>query len=216
MSFYINNTNPFRPGPAGPNAMNGICERALIQTTKVFDACLSQITETGIVLELTDLTPADPALPLTYISAENTPGQTATVSNLVIDRIETAPNYANISLDVTVPVTVTYRDANNVLGQGTSTITVTKNVVMFVPQPSATPINVTAQGLFNSRIGTYTAENTFTVTGCLQIVIKVVGVVDILVPSYGYPVLPPCQEGSTTDVCPGVFDTPIYPTATNN
>lgn len=216
MSFYINNTNQNRPGPISGNFGNGLCEKVLIETTKVFDACLSQITETGIVLELTDLTPADPALPLTYISAENTPGQTATVSNLVIDRIETAPNYANISLDVTVPVTVTYRDANNVLGQGTSTITVTKNVVMFVPQPSATPINVTAQGLFNSRIGTYTAENTFTVTGCLQIVIKVVGVVDILVPSYGYPVLPPCQEGSTTDVCPGVFDTPIYPTATNN
>lgn len=216
MSFYINNTNQNRPGPISGNFGNGLCEKVLIETTKVFDACLSQITETGIVLELTDLTPADPALPLTYISAENTPGQTATVSNLVIDRIETAPNYANISLDVTVPVTVTYRDANNVLGQGTSTITVTKNVVMFVPQPSATPINVTAQGLFNSRIGTYSAENTFTVTGCLQIVIKVVGVVDILVPSYGYPVLPPCQEGSTTDVCPGVFDTPIYPTATNN
>lgn len=216
MSFYINNTNQNRPGPISGNFGNGLCEKVLIETTKVFDACLSQITETGIVLELTDLTPADPALPLTYISAENTPGQTATVSNLVIDRIETAPNYANISLDVTVPVTVTYRDANNVLGQGTSTITVTKNVVMFVPQPSATPINVTAQGLFNSRIGTYTAENTFTVTGCLQIVIKVVGVVDILIPSYGYPVLPPCQEGSTTDVCPGVFDTPIYPTATNN
>lgn len=215
MSFYINNTNQNRPGQISGNFGNGLCEKVLIETTKVFDACISQTTETGIVLELENLTPADPALPLTYVSAENTPGETATVSNLVIDRLENSPNFANITLDVTIPVTVTYRDANNVLGQGTSTITVSKNVILFVPQPSATPITVTAQGLFNSRIGTYTAENTFTVTCCIQVVLKVVGVVDILVPSYGYPVIPPCQEGTSSNVCPGTFETPLYPTATN-
>jgi len=216
MSFYINNTNQNRPGPLSGNFGNGLCEKVLIETTKVFDACISQSTETGIVLALTDLTPADPTLPLTYVSAENTVGEPATVSNLVVERLENAPNYANVTLDITIPVTVTYRDANNVLGQGRSTITVSKSVILFVPQPSATPINVTAQGLFNSRIGTYTAENTFTVTGCIQIVIKVVGIVDILVPSYGYPVIPPCQEGSSSNVCPGTFDTPLYPTASTN
>ena len=217
MSFYINNTNPFRPGPAGPNAMNGICERALIQTTKVFDACVSQATETGIILPLTDFNPADPATPLTYISAENQIGGETVVSDIVIDRLEQTPNYANVSLTITLPVTVTYRDANGTVGTATSSITIQKCAVLFVPQPSATPINVTAQAIFSSRIGNYSAENTFTVTGCLRVIIKVTAEVDLLIPTYGYPVIPPCQAcQDTTGACPGLEDLPLYPTATNN
>ena len=53
MSFYINNTNPNRPGPLSGNPINGICEKVLIETTKVFDACVSQTTETGIILPVT-------------------------------------------------------------------------------------------------------------------------------------------------------------------
>ena len=215
MSFYINNSNPNRPGPLSGNVTGGLCEKVLIETNKVFDACVSQSTETGIVLPLTDLTPAGPALPLTYVSAENTPGATFEISNLVIERLESAPNYANVSFSVDVPITVYYRDANGVLGQGTSSVTINKSVILFVPQPSITPINITATGAFNSAIGTYTAENTFTVTACIEIIIKVIATVDILVPSYGYPVIPPCQSPSNPS-CPGRFDQPLYPTATNN
>jgi selenocysteine lyase/cysteine desulfurase len=49
MSFYVNNNNPNRPGPIYGNPTNGICEKILIETTKVFDACLSQTTETGVI-----------------------------------------------------------------------------------------------------------------------------------------------------------------------
>ena len=216
MSFFINNTNPNRPGPISGNFGNGICEKVLIETTKVFDACISETTETGIVLPVENLTPENPALPLTFISAENTPGGVTTISNLVVERLENAPNYANVSLDLTIPVTVSYRDANGVVGQGTSTITIAKSVILFMPQPSATPVNITATSVFRSRIGAYTAENTFTVTGCIQVILKVTAVVDILVPSYGYPVLPPCQEGTDSSACPGFTDTPIYPTAGGN
>ena len=215
MSFYINNSNPSRPGPLSGNVTGGLCEKVLIETRKVFDACVSQSTETGIVLPLTDLTPADPALPLTYVSSENTPGATFEISDLVIERLETAPNYANVSFSVNVPVTVYYRDSNGVLGQGTSSVTINKSVILFVPQPSISPISITASGAFNSSIGTYTSENTFTVTACIEIIIKVVATVDILVPSYGYPVVPPCQS-APNPTCPGTFEQPLYPTATNN
>ena len=130
MSFYINNTNPNRPGPICGNGLNGICEKVLIETTKVFDACVSQSTESGIVLPLSNFNPAGPALPLTYVSAQNTPNSPAVISDLVIDRIDCTPNYANVSLNVTIPITVTYRDANGVLGTATSSITVQKNVML--------------------------------------------------------------------------------------
>lgn len=214
MSFYINNTNPNRPGPITGNPQSGICEKVMIETTKVFDACVSQTTETGVVLAVTDLTPANPTLPLTYVSTQSSQTMPATISDITIDRIDQAPNYANVSATITVPVVVTYRDANGVLGTGNSTITVQKNVMLFVPQPSLSPINITASALFNSQIGTFNGDSTFTVTGCLQILLKVTAVVDLLLPSYGYPVVPPCQAASSPSVCPGLGDLPLYPTAT--
>ena len=215
MSFYINNTNPNRPGPITSNPVNGICEKVLIETTKVFDACLSQSTETGIILPVTSFNPANRAQPLTFISAQNQIGSEVTVTDIVIDRLEQTPNYANVSMTITIPLTVTYRDANGVIGTGTSSITIQKSTVLFVPQPSLTPINIIANASFSSTIGSYSAENTFTVTGCLQIVTKVTAVVDLLIPSYGYPVIPPCQACQNCTVCPGVNDLPLYPTATN-
>ena len=213
MSFYINNTNPNKPGPICGNPTNGICEKILIETTKVFDACVCTSTETGIVLQVSDFFPADPVLPLTYVSAENTPNVAPTISDLVIDRLETCPNYANVSFTVTIPVTVTYRDANGTLGTATTTITVNKSVILFVPQPAISPIDITAVATFSSQIGTFTSPNIFTVTGCIQIIVKVTSVVDVLIPSYGYPVLPPCRQAPTQNACPGFQDLPIYPTA---
>ncbi len=213
MSFYINNTNPNRPGPINGNAMGGICEKVLIETTKVFDACVSQTTETGIVLPVTNQNPASPALPLTFISATNQIGSSVTVSDIVIDRIDQNSNYANVSMTITIPLTVTYRDANGVIGTGTSSITINKSAVLFVPQPSFTPIDIKASAVFTSTIGTYTAENTFTVTGCLQIIVKVTAVVDLLIPSFGYPVIPPCQACQNCQACQGLSDLPLYPTA---
>lgn len=214
MSFYINNTNPNRPGPISGNPLSGICEKVMIETTKVFDACVCQTTETGIVLQVTNLTPADPALPLTFVSAQSSTTEQATITDITIDRIDQAPNYANVSATISIPVVVTYRDANGVLGTGTSTVTVRKDVMLFVPQPSLSPVNITASALFSSTIGTFNGDSTFTVTGCIQILLKVTSVVDILLPSYGYPVVPPCQAASSPSVCPGIGDLPLYPTAT--
>ena len=215
MSFYINNNNPNRPGPICGNQMNGICEKVLIETTKVFDACVCSTTETGIILQLTGFNPANPVLPLTYISAENSSGATATISDLVIDRLDTCPNYANVSFVLTIPVTVTYRDASGVIGTASSTITVNKSVLLFVPQPAMTPVNISAVATFSSRIGTFTSPDIFTVTGCVRIIVRVTSVVDVLVPSYGYPTLPPCQT-APQQACPGVEDLPIYPIATGD
>ncbi len=215
MSFYINNNNPNRPGPICGNPMNGICEKVLIETTKVFDACVCSTTETGIILQLTGFNPANPVLPLTYISAENSSGATATISDLVIDRLDTCPNYANVSFVLTIPVTVTYRDASGVIGTASSTITVNKSVLLFVPQPAMTPVNISAVATFSSRIGTFTSPDIFTVTGCVRIIVRVTSVVDVLVPSYGYPTLPPCQT-APQQACPGVEDLPIYPIATGD
>lgn len=212
MSFFINNNNSCKPGPISGNQTSGLCEKSLIETRKIFDACLSQTTETGVVLPLTDFVPANPVTPLTFISAEANPTSPAFLTDLVITRLADRPNFANITGNVTIPLIVTYRDANGVLGTAGSSVTYPINTVLFVPQPSLSPVNVEVTAQFRSQIGTFTGESQFTVTGCLQIIIKVVATVLLLVPSYGYPTIPPCQA-SEVNVCPGIFDTPIFPSS---
>ena len=212
MSFYINNNNQNKPGPVCGSPLNGICEKALIEVTKVFDACVRQETLSGIPFTATDFTPANPALPLTFISAETDTTLPTQISNVIIDRIDNRPNYANVSANVTIPVRITYRDANGVLGTATSTFTTVQSVILFVPQPSLAPVVIKALGTLSSNSGTFTEPNVFTLTACIQIVLKVTAEVDILVPSYGYPVLPPCQAAPEA-VCPGLSDLPLYPTA---
>ena len=212
MSFYINNTNPNRPGPICGNPNNGICEKALIEVTKVFDACVRNETVTGVPLTVTNFNPANPTLPLTFISAETDPTSQATISNVIIDRIADRPNYAYVSAKVTIPVIINYRDANGVLGTATSTYQTSQNVILFVPQPSLSPIQIKVVGTFSSTIGTFTAPDTFTLTACVQIILKVTAQVDMLVPSYGYPTIPACQAAPEA-VCPGAAELPLYPTA---
>ena len=215
MSFFINNTNANRPGSICNNPQNGLNEKILIEVTRVFDACVQNETLPGLILTLTDFTPANPTFPLTFISAETDQTTGPTTSNVVITRLENRPNFANVTGQVSFPLIITYRDANGVLGTATSTFVTDFGSVLCVPQPALSPVEVRVVGQFSSTIGTFTSDTTVTLTGCVQIIVKVVANVDILVPSYGYPCIPECQTIPT--VCPGVGDINLYPTTfTNN
>lgn len=212
MSFYTDNRPGIFPGQTN-NALNGLCERICIQTTKVFDACMNQTEIENYALTLTDFNPADPTTPLTFVSG-NSLGGTTTVTGLTITRFDDRPNFARVQATINVPVTVTYTDANNTLGTATGTISIPQDVILYVPQPSLTPINVVAFGSAVISQATYNeTSGGFTINACVTTILKVVAVVDVLVPSYGYCPIPPCTPYTGDDVCPGVFDLPLYPTA---
>lgn len=210
MSFYLNNTSNCKPCPLKNSGVGSICEKVLIETTKVFDECLSQTQEIGLQLTISAYSPESPTEPLTFISAQAT-GSGVVVSDVVIDRVADRPNFANVSATITIPVVVTYRDSAGTVGTGTTSISVTKSAILFVPQPSMTPIEVKAMAALVSTSGTYSGNNIFTINACLYVVLKIVGDVDILVPSYGYPQIPECQEISTP--CPGLNTISFFPVA---
>ena len=212
MSFYTDSRPGIFPGQTS-NVMNGLCERICIQATKVFDACMLQSQIENYSLTLTNFNPANPVAPLTFVSGSSI-GGSATVSNLVITRFDDRPNFARVQANVNIPVTVTYTDANGTPGTATGTITISQDVIMYVPQPSLTPIDVIAFGSAVIASATYNAETGgFTISACVTVILKVVAVVDVLVPSYGYCPIPPCTPFTGDDVCPGVFDLPLFPTA---
>ncbi len=167
----------------------------------------SQLTD--IALTISNPTPANPTYPLTFISAKSTTSQ-GVISNLLIDPLTERPNCARVRADVTIPVSVAYTDANGVEGVATSSITVTKDVILNIPSASIMPYQVEALVSLVSTQGSYTAEGTFTIDACVSIILKIVIEVELLIPSYGYCALPPCQD-YTQEVCAGFFELPMYP-----
>lgn len=212
MSFYTDARPGIFPGQTN-NVTNGLCERICIQATKVFDACMNQTQIDNYSLTLTNFNPANPTTPLTFVSGSSV-GSQATISNLIITRFDDRPNFARVQANINIPVTVTYTDANNVPGTATGTITLNQDVVLYVPQPSLTPIDVVAFGSAVIASATFDpSTGGFIINACVTTILKVVAVVDVLVPSYGYCPIPPCTPFTSDEICPGVFDLPLYPTA---
>ena len=209
MSFFCNFKSDKCPGVINGNPLNGLCEKVCIEVQKVFDGCMSQTQETGLVLTLTNFTPENPTYPLTFVSARSTVSR-GEISNLVIDALADKPNLGRVSADITIPISVAYTDANGVEGVATSSITVSKDVILNIPSPSIMPYEVKSVVSLVSNKGTYSGEGEFTIDACLTVILKIVMDVELLMPTYGYCAIPPCQE-YTQEVCQGFFELPIYP-----
>ena len=209
MSFYSNFQSDKCPGPITGNPLSGLCEKVCLQAEKIFDACIKQLQLENYTLTLTDFTPQNPTYPLTFVSARTTSSD-AVVTNLNVDR-QGDRQCARVQATVTVPVEVLYVDAAGTEGKATSFVSVSEDVLLSVPAPSVMPFIVRAACSAVSPEGTFNAaNNTFTVNLCCTVILKVAMQVELLVPSYGYSVIPPAQDYSQ-EVCSGFFELPLYP-----
>ncbi len=209
MSFYSNFQSDKCPGAITGNPLNGLAEKVCIQAEKIFDACIKQSQMESFSLTLTDLTPDNPTYPLTFVSARSTAAE-ATVTNLNIERQADRP-CARVQATVTVPVEVLYTDAAGVDGSATGSVSMPVDVLLYVPAPSIIPFTVRAVASVAAPEGTYDAATQgFTVQLCATLILKISMPVELLVPSYGYCVIPPAQEYSQ-EVCAGFFELPLYP-----
>ena len=209
MSFYSNFQSDKCPGAITGNPLNGLTEKVCIQAEKIFDACIKQTQLSNYALTLTDLDPATVTYPLTFVSARSTTAE-ATVTNLVIDR-QVDKSCARVQATVTVPLEVLFTDANGTDGSATASVSIPIDVLMYVPSPSIMPFTVQAVVSAVAPEGVYNAETQgFTVSICATVIIKIAMLVELLIPSYGYCVIPPAQEYSQ-EVCAGFFELPLYP-----
>lgn len=213
MSFFSNNRTDRGPGTIVGNPMNGLCERACILTKKVFDSCLNQFQAQGVNVTVDPNTynPENPTFPLTFVGCAST-GEQATTSNLTITRFDDRPNFARVSVDVNIPITITYTDAGGVTGTASGTLTVSEDVVMSIPQASIIPFTVEAFGSAICSDGEFVGNNVFRISACVTVILRVVAEVQLLIPTYGFCAIPPCQEFSN-EICPGTFDLPLFPTS---
>lgn len=209
MSFYSNFQSDKCPGSITGNPINGLTEKVCIQAERIFDAGIKQTQIENYALTLTDLDPATVTYPLTFVSARSLTAE-ATVTNLNIER-QADKSCARVQATVTLPIEVLYTDAAGVDGSATATVSIPVDVLLFVPAPSIMPFTVQAVVSAVVPDGVYNPETQgFTVSVCVTVILKIAMMVQLLVPSYGYCVIPPAQEYSQ-EVCAGFFELPLYP-----
>lgn len=211
MSFCRNNSSGNFPGTIIGNPLNGLCEKVCIQVNRVFDACLSQMLQENVLVNATNFTPPAPIQPLTFISARSTTNRGNIVA-LTITPLSDRPRFSRVQVTIEIPIEILYTDVNGVEGRATATYTVSLDVIMCVPQNSVIPVTIGATVALVSTIGNHVGDTVFNLTSCITIVLKAEAEVELLVPTYGYCRIPPCQE-FTQDICQGVFEMPLFPTS---
>lgn len=212
MSFYTGIRTENMPGPITCNPLKGLCDKVCLQVKKVFDACIMERHIEDETLTLTNFMPENPTAPLTFVSGQSSSSMLPTLSDVVVTRFDDRPNFARVSGTATMPIEIAYIDANNVSGTAQTSITMNFDVVLFVPQPSIIPYKIEPVASVVVPKATFVDGSTITLDACVMLIIKVVAETEILVPSYGYCDIPPCQE-FTQDVCAGFFELPLFPNA---
>ena len=209
MSFFSNFSSDHCPGTITGNPLNGLCEKVCIQAEKIFDAGIIQTRLENYSVTLENLTPANPTYPLTFVSARSLSSE-GTVSDVSIER-QADKQCARVQATITIPIEVVYLDANGTEGKATSSVVLNEDVLMYVPSASVMPFTVTSIASCVAPEGVWnTANDTFTISACVTVIIKIAMQVELLVPSYGYCAIPPAQEFSQ-EVCSGFFELPLYP-----
>lgn len=213
MSFYSykNADNEVCPGRIRGEATKHLTERVCIQVKRVYDSCLQQEQLENVRLTLTDICPAttDFCPPLTFISCRSCQSR-GIIRHLMIDRLEDRPNFARVRACVDIPLDVLFEDCNGKKGSGYAVLTIKKDVILYVPDESIIPFTAEAIASAICVSGTYVNDFTFSVTICVTVIIKIVAEVELLVPSYGFCKIPPCEEFGD-NVCEEFFGLPIFP-----
>ena len=238
MSFYsYKNANPdCCPGRVSADNQNCVSEKVCVHVKKVYDSCMQQEQLDDVRVNIRGIAPvtcasngccpvcgcnpctccnndanAKPVPPFTFESCRSSTIQGA-IRNLTIERLCDRPNFARIRGTVDIPIDILFTDARCKEFMGHSTVSVPKDVLLCVPDESIVPYTIDTLVSAICVSGTHCGGNTFDITICVTIVLKIIAEVEMMIPSYGLCTIPPCEEFAE-NVCDEFFSLPLFPTS---
>ena len=134
-----------------------------------------------------------PVPPITFESCRSTTTE-GTIRNLSVDRLCDRPCFARVRATVDVPIDILFADSRCVEYIGKGVVSVNRDVLLSIPDESIVPYSLEAMVSAICVSGTYLGDNRFSMTVCVTIILKVLADVEILIPSYGFCPIPPCEE----------------------
>ena len=150
--------------------------------------------------------------PFTFISLRNSSSQGG-LENVSITRLPDRPNFARIQADVIIPFQIHYSDSTCTEHVTTGCTSVHKDVILYVPDDSIIPYHLEAV------VGAISVTGAINCTGecctlvadiCISIILKIVAMVELLVPAFGFCEIPPCEEYAD-EACDDFFSLPLFP-----
>lgn len=132
------------------------------------------------------------------------------ISNLSVERMCDRPQFARVKADVDVPIDILFTDQRCQEWLGQAKIVVSKDVLLCIPDDSIIPFTLESLVSAICVSGTYIGNCRFKITICVTVALKVLAEVDIMVPTYGFCEIPPCEEFAET-VCDEFFSLPLFP-----
>ena len=132
------------------------------------------------------------------------------ISNLSIERLNDRPQFARVRCTVDAPIDVLFVDQRCQEWMGRATIPVERDVLLCIPDDSIIPFTLESLVSAICVSGTYIGNCQFEITVCVTVVLKILAEVDIMVPTYGFCEVPPCEEFAEA-VCDEFFSLPLFP-----
>ena len=132
------------------------------------------------------------------------------ISNLSIERMSDRPQFARVRCTVDVPLDVLFLDQRCQEWMGQTVIQVDKDILLCIPDDSIIPFTLESLVSTICVSGSYIGNCRFDITVCVTVVLKVLAEVDILIPTYGFCQVPPCEEFAE-NVCDEFFSLPLFP-----
>ena len=127
-----------------------------------------------------------------------------------VERMTDRPQFARVRCTVDVPLDVLFLDQRCQEWMGQTVVKVDKDILLCIPDDSIIPFTLESLVSAICVSGSYIGNCTFDITVCVTVVLKVLAEVDILIPTYGFCQVPPCEEFAE-NVCDEFFSLPLFP-----
>jgi hypothetical protein len=158
--------------------------RVVVSVPRVLDSAMVVTQDVQLQIPAGTI-PATATAPLTINHIQSVATETQ-MTNITITPLGDNTRCARVTATITIPLNVSITDANQTSFETHTNLTKNIDTVLYIPEDTAFPYTITAEGAFACNNCTATTD-TITATGAItKILIRVTAVTDLLIPCYGY------------------------------
>ena len=132
------------------------------------------------------------------------------MTNIVITPLGDNTRCSRVTATVLIPLTMTLTDANNVQFETHTSVSKNISIVLFIPEDTAFPYTITAEGAFGYDSATATADTTTITCATTKILVRITATTDLLIPTYGYAPMNRAENNQFSD-SQNFLNQPLFP-----
>lgn len=182
--------------------------RVVISVPRVLDSAMVVTQDTQLLIPTGTIPPTATA-PFVVVKIQAVATETQ-MTNIVITPLSDNTRCSRVTATVIIPLTVTLLDVNNVQFETHTSVTKNISVVLFIPEDTAFPYTITAEGALGYDSATATADTISITNAMTKILIRITATTDLLIPAYGYAPLQRAEDNQCNN-SQNFLNQPLFP-----